>query len=139
MYSLSRNLQLLTNLFGDKWVLGFLLAHRIEELVEVSYIKMAARLCEPTDVSIDDFAPYPFSHARETPHGTVVSEVKYSVVDLFAGVGGLSLGFERAKATVVAAVESDPHHADAYRSGHRHEVALFTSPIEDVSAQRYSA
>lgn len=63
-----------------------------------------------------------------------MSEVKYSVVDLFAGVGGLSLGFERAKATVVAAVESDPHHADAYRSGHRHEVALFTSPIEDVSA-----
>lgn len=61
--------------------------------------------------------------------------LKYSVVDLFAGIGGLSLGFELAGATVVSAVESNPHHAGAYKSVHRHEVKVLASPIEEVSAR----
>jgi DNA (cytosine-5)-methyltransferase 1 len=36
-------------------------------------------------------------------------------VDLFSGVGGLSLGFERAGFDVVAAVEIDPVHAAAHK------------------------
>lgn len=36
-------------------------------------------------------------------------------VDLFAGVGGMSLGFEQAGFDVVCAVESDPAHAAAHR------------------------
>lgn len=36
-------------------------------------------------------------------------------VDLFAGVGGMSLGFEQAGFDVVCAVESDPTHAAAHR------------------------
>ena len=36
-------------------------------------------------------------------------------VDLFAGVGGMSLGFEQAGFDVVCALESDPAHAAAHR------------------------
>jgi DNA (cytosine-5)-methyltransferase 1 len=36
-------------------------------------------------------------------------------VDLFAGVGGMSLGFEQAGFDVVCAVETDPAHAAAHR------------------------
>ncbi len=39
---------------------------------------------------------------------------EYVGVDLFAGVGGMSLGFSRAKFRVAAAVEKDPVHASSH-------------------------
>ena len=45
--------------------------------------------------------------------------MKPTVIDLFAGVGGLSLGFEKAGFDVVLANEYDPSIAEAYRENHR--------------------
>ena len=36
-------------------------------------------------------------------------------IDLFAGAGGMSLGFEQAGVDVVAAVEIDPIHCAAHK------------------------
>ena len=43
----------------------------------------------------------------------------YKVIDLFAGVGGMSLGFEMAGFDVVLANEYDKDIADAYRVNHK--------------------
>lgn len=46
--------------------------------------------------------------------------VKPTIIDLFAGVGGLSLGFELAGFEVVLANEYDPSIANAYVLNRRH-------------------
>ena len=46
--------------------------------------------------------------------------MKPRVIDLFAGVGGLSLGFEQAGFNVVLANEYDPEIASAYQMNHPH-------------------
>jgi DNA (cytosine-5)-methyltransferase 1 len=55
-----------------------------------------------------------------------VAEHRPIAVDLFAGVGGMSLGFEQAGFDVVAALEQDPAHAAAHRFNFPH-----CSVIED--------
>lgn len=45
--------------------------------------------------------------------------MKPKVIDLFAGVGGLSLGFENSGFDVVLANEYDPSIAAAYEENHR--------------------
>ncbi|MDD3069160.1 MAG: DNA cytosine methyltransferase [Bacilli bacterium] len=55
----------------------------------------------------------------------------YSVVDLFAGAGGLSLGFmQTGKYTVKAAVENNPHAQETYRKNHG-DIDLY-SDVRDV-------
>ena len=55
-----------------------------------------------------------------------------TVVDLFAGAGGMSLGFEQAGFDVVAAVEYDPVHAAVHKYNFP-ECAIVTRPIELVT------
>lgn len=57
-----------------------------------------------------------------------------TAVDLFSGCGGLSLGLKRARINVLAAVESDPLAASAYRRNHP-EVLLIDHDIRRVSGQ----
>lgn len=45
--------------------------------------------------------------------------MKPKVIDLFAGVGGLSLGFENSGFDVVLANEYDPSIATAYEENHK--------------------
>ena len=54
------------------------------------------------------------------------------IVDLYAGAGGLSLGFEQAGGTVVMAVEADPQAAATYRANHPKSVL-----IEDTIGPRW--
>jgi DNA (cytosine-5)-methyltransferase 1 len=56
-------------------------------------------------------------------------------IDLFAGAGGMSLGFEQAGFDVVAAVEIDPIHASVHQYNFPHSKVLATSVI-GLSAEK---
>jgi len=76
-------------------------------------------------------SPSDYSHrvAKQSSHEA------WTVVDLFAGVGGLSFGFaHRPDFRVVAANEILPEMATAYRANHPH-VAMFEGDIKDFSAR----
>lgn len=54
-----------------------------------------------------------------------------TVVDLFAGVGGMSLGFKQAGFDIVLANEYDPEIASAYSRNHR-ETKMIVSDVRDL-------
>ncbi len=56
-------------------------------------------------------------------------------VEVFAGIGGLSLGLERAGFDVAAAVELDPNHA-AVHAFNFPRTALLRADVSEVSARR---
>ena len=56
-------------------------------------------------------------------------------VDLFAGAGGMSLGFEQAGFDVLAAVEIDPVHAAIHKYNFP-ECAVLPQSVQDVSGER---
>jgi len=56
-------------------------------------------------------------------------------VDLFAGAGGMSLGFEQAGFDVVAAIEIDPIHAAIHRYNFP-ECAVLPRSIQDISGEQ---
>ena len=58
-----------------------------------------------------------------------------TVVDLFAGAGGLSSGFMKAGYEIVAAVEYDKQIADTYKLNHPN-TRLFINDIKNISEQR---
>lgn len=65
----------------------------------------------------------------ETEH--VENERNITVVDLFAGCGGMSLGFEKAGVNVVAAYDNWDAAIDVYRANFQHPV--FKRDLSDVS------
>jgi DNA-cytosine methyltransferase len=59
---------------------------------------------------------------------------EFTVLDLFAGAGGMSSGFEKAGFKVVAAIEHDPKISDTYLHNHQSTV-LIVDDIRKVSAK----
>ena len=57
-----------------------------------------------------------------------------TLVDLFSGVGGFSLGFEMSGAHPAAAIESNERHAQDYLRNRASRVRMFATSIVDVSA-----
>lgn len=62
--------------------------------------------------------------ARRQTHGAVAAPRRPVAVDLFAGAGGLSLGFEQAGFDVLAAVDNDPVHLAVHERNFPHSFAL---------------
>src|SRR2546425_978732 len=66
------------------------------------------------------------------------SPLAHTVVDLFAGVGGLSEGFRLAGCSVVGAVEWDKESAECYKANHRRHgmrVPVVQNDIRLVTSQ----
>ena len=57
-----------------------------------------------------------------------------TVIDLFAGAGGFSLGFEQAGFDVVAAVEIDPIHAAVHKFNFP-ECTILPKSVSDISGK----
>jgi DNA (cytosine-5)-methyltransferase 1 len=63
---------------------------------------------------IYDYCSYPKAE-NSLP---IVLRPKPLAIDIFAGAGGLSLGFKQAGFKIVQAIEKDPHAAETYRGNH---------------------
>lgn len=68
--------------------------------------------------------------SRERATGALADAARYAVIDLFAGAGGMSLGFLRAGFAPVFAVEFDEAAAETYRANFGDHV--FTGDIAGV-------
>lgn len=61
---------------------------------------------------------------------------RYSVIDLFAGCGGFSVGFEQAGFKIIKAVEFDKQIAQTYHHNHK-DTQLYIEDIAKIDTEEY--
>lgn len=61
---------------------------------------------------------------------------QYKVIDLFAGCGGFSVGFEQAGFDIIKAVEFDSQIARTYRHNHS-DTVLYVDDIANIDTDEY--
>lgn len=86
----------------------------------------------PTSMQLDSSKPNSTTD-NEVPSALPLQGDRPIAVDLFAGAGGMSLGFEQAGFDVVAAVEIDPIHAAVHRFNFPN-CAVLARSVEGLSA-----
>lgn len=69
---------------------------------------------------------------------------KYTCIDLFAGCGGMSLGFELAGFTTIHAIEKDAWAAETYALNHKNtkvsvvDITTIHRPLEFINRKQFS-
>lgn len=75
---------------------------------------------------------FPMANKKSITTNKIRLEPKFFAIDLFAGAGGLSLGFKKAEFQVVQAVESERHTAATYQHNHP-EVDFLEEDIRNLN------
>ena len=61
-----------------------------------------------------------------------MAKIKFSLIDLFAGVGGLSTGFSQHRFDVLAANDFDDKAGESFELNHP-KAKFLSGPIQDLS------
>jgi DNA-cytosine methyltransferase len=74
------------------------------------------------------------SYVWQKKHTEINTKNSYTLIDLFAGAGGLSNGFKKAGFKIISAVEYDPHAAETYSMNHP-DTKIFVDNITDIKSK----
>jgi len=104
--------------------------------LHVNMVAHGREICRPTNPNCNDCIIAGFCKWIRLKNKT---DKKYKFVDLFAGAGGMSLGFERAGYSLQVAIDSDPKACDTFLYNRIHLTAenVINKNIGDVDPKKY--
>jgi DNA (cytosine-5)-methyltransferase 1 len=104
--------------------------------LHVNMLSHGREICKSINPSCNQCVIIGFCKRNRKPH---LIDNQYNFIDLFAGPGGMSLGFEDAGFNLVAAVESDIHASSSllYNRPTLDSSLVIDRPIKDVKAKSF--